>query len=244
MPKKATEKVRLGFDLENYPIPAAGQPLDVYNEHLQDLRPNESVFSRKLGRISWLQGKILLRAREACRKLGKRGDWGKFLKLTGSQDHKPISPETARLLMKIADQVSEESSRKLKYIEMLRMVYPSFRKELDAVESDEPGRVAGQRPTSDSGKTHRKGKVAAGGSKPPNKRSSQDGAAGGAEPPMTLKEFQQAVQSVLELAQPLGRKKVVLPEDDRAVENVRRIVESIRSELLAPLMPAGKRAAA
>ncbi len=54
----------MAIELTTYQIPEAGQDIKVYIDALLSLKDRASDFSRSLGRVSWIQGHILLRARD------------------------------------------------------------------------------------------------------------------------------------------------------------------------------------
>jgi hypothetical protein len=203
---KTEDAKALGFDIDNFPMPDEGQPMEVYADALLRLRSNADFFSRSLGRISWIQGKVLLRARRAC----PRGQWQKFLHLL---DRKPngkplLTPETARLLMRVAETVSEANSRKLEYIEMLRMVYPSFKQTINedaAADYDI------------------------------DKKSDSKRGEGMQPKTMLFDQFRKRLKSLLTKTQDLTRHHIQFPDDDRELENLRRIVETMLADVLGAL---------
>ncbi len=87
----------MAIEIMTYQIPDAGQDMKVYIDALLSLKDRASDFSRSLGRISWIQGHILLRAREQCKKLGVK--WEDFLVSVG------MKKETAYLLRRVATDI-------------------------------------------------------------------------------------------------------------------------------------------
>ena len=122
-------------------LPAEGQKPVVYADFLLKLQSKTRFFDRNLGYISWLQGKVLNMARKKC----KRGEWGPFV---GSIDvgGRAMTLETAQKLRKIADHVVESQAKIKSYSDMLKMIYPSYAKELrDDAKSDEAALPLGRK---------------------------------------------------------------------------------------------------
>lgn len=119
---KKNEGVIIDFDVV---LPAEGQKPVVYADFLLRLQSKSRFFDRNLGYVSWLQGKVLNMARKKC----KRGEWGPFV---GAIDvgGRAMTLETAQKLMKIANHVVESQAKIKSYSDMLKMVYPSYAKEL------------------------------------------------------------------------------------------------------------------
>ena len=115
------------LELTTYQIPDAGQDIKVYIDALLSLKDRASDFSRSLGRISWIQGHILLRAREAC----PHGKWKNFLTSVG------MKKETAYLLRRVATDIVPEK-KDLEFHEMLEIIFPnSYGKHLRDAAADE-----------------------------------------------------------------------------------------------------------
>ena len=119
---KKNEGVIMDLDVV---LPAEGQKPTIYADFLLKLQSKTRFFDRNLGYISWLQGKVLNMARNKC----KRGEWGPFV---GSIDvgDRAMTMETAQKLMKIANHIVESQAKIKSYSDMLKMVYPSYAKEL------------------------------------------------------------------------------------------------------------------
>jgi len=212
---KQSDVSSVGFDLENFPIPDEGQPLEVYADAILNLRPKANFFGRSLGRVSWLQGKVLQRARKAC----PRGQWQKFLHLLGDKPNgkKVMTPETARLLMKVAHKVSEENSLKLEYVEMLRMVYPSFKQTM----AEDAATDCDQKDDTDNNQG--------------NDTASRA---------ISFKQFRNRITKLLRKTQAMTKTGIQLPDDERAVEDLRRIVETMFADVLGALSMSAQRKAA
>lgn len=121
---KKEDGVIIDFDVV---LPKAGQRVTDYADFLLRLQSKSQFFDRNLGYVSWLQGKVLIMAREECK---KKGSWSKFLGSIDVAPGKTLSPETAAKLRKIASVVVESQARVKSYSEMLKMAYPSYAKEL------------------------------------------------------------------------------------------------------------------
>lgn len=104
----------------NLVVPDKGLTLTEYHKALQSLGGIAVALERNSGRVAWIQGMILLRAKEVC----PRGKWIEFLNGVG------MGEKTAYLLRKVAENVSEENSLNWKYTEMLSHIFPSFRNDL------------------------------------------------------------------------------------------------------------------
>lgn len=113
--------------------PTAGESLSVYLAYLKTLKADSLSWDRGKGRMSWLQGTVLLHARKACQESGVDGAWGKFLGSVG------VKETTAKYLRKIAVTISEEESHTLGYDEMLARCYPSYSKAVKAEVDAESG---------------------------------------------------------------------------------------------------------
>ena len=105
----------MAIEITTYQLPDAGQPIEVYRDALRQIGDRAMDFSRSMGRISWIQGSILLRARERCK---KRDDWKAFLASVG------MKKETAYLLRRVATDIVPEK-KDLEYSEMLAIVFPN-----------------------------------------------------------------------------------------------------------------------
>ena len=105
----------MAIEITTYQVPEAGQDMKVYLDALLDLKDQATDFSRSLGRVSWLQGHILLLARAKCT---ERGDWRAFLASVG------MKKETAYLLRRVATDIVPES-KDMEYNEMLAIVFPN-----------------------------------------------------------------------------------------------------------------------
>ena len=103
------------LELTTYQIPEAGQDIKVYIDALLSLKDRATDFSRSMGRVSWIQGHILLHAREQCK---KRGDWTAFLASVG------MRKEIAYLLRRVATDIVPER-KDIEYTEMLAIVFPN-----------------------------------------------------------------------------------------------------------------------
>lgn len=123
---------RMTIELTTYQIPEAGQDIKVYIDALLSLKDRAADFSRSLGRVSWIQGRILLQAREQCKKLGVK--WKDFLTSVG------MKKETAYLLRRVATDIVPEK-KDLEFTEMLAIVFPnSYGKHLrDQADSETTG---------------------------------------------------------------------------------------------------------
>ena len=106
----------MAIEITTYQIPAAGQDPKVYIDALLNLKDLASDFSRSLGRISWIQGHILLHARGQCKKLGVK--WKDFLTSVG------MKKELAYLLRRVATDIVPEK-KDLEFHEMLEIVFPN-----------------------------------------------------------------------------------------------------------------------
>ncbi len=105
----------MGIDITTYQLPDEGQDPKVYLDALLGLKDRATDFSRSLGRVSWIQGHILLRARKVCK---RKGDWGAFLASVG------MKKETAYLLRRVATDIVPEK-KDIEYSEMLAIVFPN-----------------------------------------------------------------------------------------------------------------------
>ncbi len=105
----------MAIELTTYQIPDEGQDIEIYLEALLGFKDIATGFSRSLGRVSWIQGQILLRAGEQCK---NKGDWTAFLASVG------MKKETAYLLRRIATDIVPEK-QDLEYSEMLAIVFPN-----------------------------------------------------------------------------------------------------------------------
>lgn len=106
-------------------LPKEGQEPEVYAKFLQDIEGDAVGWDRGKGRISWIQGKALNMARESCKRSRKKGAWKTFL----ASIH--MNPSTAKHLRKVAERIDEADSFTMGYSEMLRVVYPSYRAQLE-----------------------------------------------------------------------------------------------------------------
>ncbi len=106
----------MSIEITTFQIPEAGQDLKVYLDALLGLRDQATDFSRSLGLVSWLQGHILLRAKEQCKKLGVK--WKDFLTSVG------MKKELAYLLRRVATDIVPEK-KNLAFHEMLAIVFPN-----------------------------------------------------------------------------------------------------------------------
>lgn len=134
--KKTTrKKLTDGMVQDTILLPKEGKRLDVYADFILKLQTETQFFSRNLGHRSWCQGQVLLMARKQVK---KKGDWGRFLSAV------KISPETGRLLRRIAERVTVSQAKTLTYVEMLRIVYPSFKKTLADDANNDFGNATGK----------------------------------------------------------------------------------------------------
>ncbi len=117
----------MGINITTYQLPDEGQDPKVYADALRSLEILAMDFGRSKGLISWIQGQILLRAREAC----LRGGWKAFL----ASVH--LKPGTAGHLLRIGKDISAEN-KNLEYNEMLAIIYPNTYGK-DAVEKRKRG---------------------------------------------------------------------------------------------------------
>lgn len=106
----------MAIELTTYQIPEAGQDIKIYIDALLSLKDRASDFSRSLGRVSWIQGRILLLPREQCKKLGVK--WKDFLTSVG------MKKETAYLLRRVATDIVAEK-KDLEFSDMLAIVFPN-----------------------------------------------------------------------------------------------------------------------
>ena len=102
-------------ELTTFQIPKAGLDIKIYIDAMLSLKDRASDFSRSLGRVSWLQGHILLLAREKCE---DRGDWTAFLASVG------MKKGLAYLLRRVATDIVPEK-KDLEFNEMLAIVLPN-----------------------------------------------------------------------------------------------------------------------
>lgn len=100
----------------------AGLALRQYVQHYRKLETVAKGHNIGLGRVRWLQGDSLIKAREKCK--CKRKPFKTYLVQNG------IPKSSAYLYIRIATLVLEDRSFTLGYHEMLEVVYPSFRHEI------------------------------------------------------------------------------------------------------------------
>jgi hypothetical protein len=101
-------------ELMTYQLPKEGQKIEVYRDALLGLEQRATDFSRSMGRISWIQGHILLLARKKCK---KRNDWGAFLASIN------MKVGTAYLLRRVARDITAEN-KDMEYSQMLEIIFP------------------------------------------------------------------------------------------------------------------------
>ena len=108
-------------DVDMIRPPRAGQSLKTYADFLLGLQSFDGLFDRKSWRVNWLQGKALIEVRKQIKECG---GWKRFCQEIG------MNESTAKQRRAVADAVTEKESHTLGYAEMLRRVYPSYRKQL------------------------------------------------------------------------------------------------------------------
>ena len=98
----------MAVEITTYQIPDRGQDIEIYRDELLSMEVLALDFGRSKGLISWIQGRILLNAREAC----PRGKWGHFLASVN------LKSGTASHLLRIGREITAEN-KNIEYNEML-----------------------------------------------------------------------------------------------------------------------------
>lgn len=107
------------MDLMTYKLPSGEDRIEKIRGAFVEIESYAIRGSKALGRARWLQGKVLLLAREQCT---KRGDWSAFLVSVGIKD------KLAFLLRKIAIAIPEDRSGEMLFEDMLAEIYDSYKK--------------------------------------------------------------------------------------------------------------------
>jgi hypothetical protein len=110
------------IDVDLIKVPEKGQSPVHYQEFLRDMSRYADIFDERLGRIRWLQGRVLNFVRPQIK--GTK-EWNAYLQSVR------MKPTTAKYCRKVAQEIPEQVSHDRKYTEMLAVCYPSYHKRLE-----------------------------------------------------------------------------------------------------------------